>query len=183
MADAEKRFYSEIWPHAASVLRLAKFLCRDEAEAEDLAQEVLLKSFRHLDQLRESTDTAAWLTKILRNTRIDRLRSQGARERDVSLDQIEHDPPAAEEPGVQEFEDPEATLQQFSDRQVIESLLRLPEEIRWTLLLVDVQGMDQPEAASILEVPVGTVKSRLHRGRGMLRADLSALARDLRLIR
>lgn len=183
MAEAEKRFYSEIWPHAATVLRLAKFLCRDEAEAEDLAQEVLLKAFRHLDQLRAGTDAAAWLTKILRNTRIDRLRAQAGRERDVSLDQIEHDPPAAEEPVIQESEGPDAALQQFSDRQVIEALLRLPEEIRWTLLLVDVQGMDQADAAAILDVPVGTVKSRMHRGRGMLRTDLSRLARDLRLIR
>jgi RNA polymerase sigma-70 factor (ECF subfamily) len=65
---------------------------------------------------------------------------------------------------------------------MIQALQRLPEEIRWTLLLVDVEGMDHADAAAVLGVPVGTVKSRAHRGRAMLREALLPMARDLRLI-
>ena len=184
MPDANARFYAEVWPHAAVVLRTAQFLSHNETEADDLAQEVMLKAFRHLDQLREGSDSKAWLMTILRNTRIDRIRSKAGHGRDVSLEHLPIEPPAPAEtsPG-NTWEEPEAVLQEFSDRQIITALKELPEEIRWTLLLVDVEGMDQVEAATILDVPVGTVKSRAHRGRRMLREALTPLARELRMVR
>jgi RNA polymerase sigma-70 factor (ECF subfamily) len=183
MQQPTQRFYSEIWPHAATVLRTAQFLCRDTAEADDLAQEVMLKGFRHLDQLQPGSDVKAWLMTILRNTRVDRLRSAAAHNRDVSLDQLAGEPEAVEGPVQEPWGEPEAVLEEFSDRQVIAGLKELPEEIRWTLLLVDVEGMDQAEAAEILKVPVGTIKSRAHRGRAMLRGALTPLAREMRMIR
>ena len=184
MQDSSARFHAEVWPHAAVVLRTAQFLCHNEAEADDLAQEVMLKAFRHLDQLREGTDAKAWLMAILRSTRIDRIRSEANHQRDISLEQLSADPPAPAEMGSDStWSEPEAVLQEFSDRQIITALKELPEEIRWTLLLVDVEGIDQSEAAKILDVPVGTVKSRAHRGRGMLRKALTPLARELRMAR
>jgi RNA polymerase sigma-70 factor (ECF subfamily) len=80
------------------------------------------------------------------------------------------------------WSNPESVLNAFSDQQVIDALRALPEEIRLTLLLVDVEGLDQRDAAGILDVPVGTIKSRAHRGRAMLRESLLPLARELRLI-
>ena len=74
-------------------------------------------------------------------------------------------------------------LEQFSDAEMIDALSRLPEEIRWTLLLVDVEGMDHKEAAGVLDVPVGTIKSRAHRGRMMLRDKLLPLARQARIVK
>ena len=65
----------------------------------------------------------------------------------------------------------------------IDALKKLPEDIRWTLLLIDVEGMGQSDAAAILEVPVGTIKSRAHRGRAMLRELLTPLAKELRIVR
>jgi RNA polymerase sigma-70 factor (ECF subfamily) len=184
MQNATQRFYAEVWPHAATVLRTARYLVRGDAEADDLAQEVMLKAFNHLDQLREGTDAKAWLMTILRHTRIDRVRAAAAHERDVSLTALGAEPAAAPEtPADEVWNEPEAVLQEFSDRQVIDALKKLPEEIRWTLLLVDVEGIDQAEAAAILDVPVGTIKSRAHRGRGMLRELLTPLARELRMIR
>ena len=184
MHDVNARFYAEVWPHAAVVLRTARFLCHDEAEADDLAQEVMLKAFRHLDQLREGSDAKAWLMTIVRNTRIDRIRSSANHQRDVSLEQLAAGPSVpAEGTSDSTWNEPEAVLQEFSDRQIITALKELPEEIRWTLLLVDVEGLDQAEAAKILDVPVGTVKSRAHRGRGMLREALTPLARELRMVR
>ena len=185
--EAQSRFDALVWPHAATVLRTARFLCHDPAEADDVAQETLAKAFRSLGTFREGTDVRAWLMTILRNTRIDRLRSRASHKGDVSLDAMPFEPAAEDgSAGADEhpaWDDPQGLLQQFSDRHVIQALQRLPEEIRWTLLLVDVEGMDHADAAAVLKVPVGTVKSRAHRGRSMLREALLPMARDLRLIR
>jgi RNA polymerase sigma-70 factor (ECF subfamily) len=118
---------------------------------------------------------------ILRNARIDRLRSSGDAAREVSLDAMELEP--AEQPSSKALDweairkDPQRVLAEFSDEQVIQALQRLPEEIRWTLLLTDVEAMDQAEAAQVLQVPVGTIKSRVHRGRAMLRQALAPMWR------
>jgi RNA polymerase sigma-70 factor (ECF subfamily) len=178
------RFYQLIWPHRADVLRLALMLTHDHAEAEDLAQQTLVKAFRGLDGFTAGTNARAWLSRILRNARIDSLRTQATSEPAVSLEQLSEEPPAPpvpDEPGA--WTDPDELLTSFSDEQVIAALRELPEAIRWTLLLVDVAGMDHAAAAEVLEVPEGTIKSRAHRGRAMLRQSLAAIGRELRLIR
>ncbi|HEY8665304.1 MAG TPA: sigma-70 family RNA polymerase sigma factor [Tepidisphaeraceae bacterium] len=175
---ASERFYRMVWPHRASVLRLARILSREDGE--DLAQETLLKAFAAIERLEEGANALPWLAAILRNARIDRLRKGRPEARDVALSELgmelAENEAAAEVAG--EWERPEELLEAFSDQQVIDALAELPEEIRWTLLLVEVQGMDQAEAAKILEVPVGTIKSRAHRGRAMLRESLRELAKD-----
>jgi RNA polymerase sigma-70 factor (ECF subfamily) len=172
------RFEREIWPHAAAVLRTARILTHNDAEADDLAQETMLKAFRHLDQLVDPSGAKQWLMTILRNTRMDRLRTSGKRH-EVSLDDLAA-APAAESVSVDDtWADPRATLNAFSDQQMIDALKNLPEDIRWTLLLVDVEGVDQADAATVLGVPLGTIKSRTHRGRAMLRQALTPLAKEL----
>jgi RNA polymerase sigma-70 factor (ECF subfamily) len=178
----ERRFYQLVWPHRAHVLRTALILCGSMPEAEDLAQETLMRAFAHLDQFRHGDDARPWLMTILRRLRIDRLRSEGRHRDDVSLDAAEIDPAAPDTPAETVDEPPQAVLEEFSDAAVIAALQQLPEEIRWTLLLADVQGTDHKEVAQILDVPVGTVKSRVHRGRAMLRKTLGAVARERRLI-
>jgi len=169
------------------VLRTARYLCREDAEADDVAQETMIKAFRRLDSFAEGSDTKAWLLTILRNTRIDHLRSKKNTASQVSLDQMLSEPADESETSLaddpSDWFDPEAMLQGFSDQQMIDALRKIPEEIRWTLLLVDVQCLEQREAAVILDVPEGTVKSRAHRGRAMLRALLLPLARDIRIAR
>lgn len=186
--DPTRKFHDLAWPHLATVLRVAEILTGDPAEAEDLAQETMLRAFKGIDGFARGTDVKAWLMTILRRTRIDRLRSPATTPgRAVSLDALAVEP--ADSPQAQAgdrdalWERPEAALDAFSDRQVIDALKQLPEEIRLTLLLVEVEGLDQREAATILDVPVGTVKSRAHRGRAMLREALLPVAREMRLIR
>jgi RNA polymerase sigma-70 factor (ECF subfamily) len=176
MKDVSDTFYQIIWPHAATLLRVAQVLCRSEADAEDLVQETLLKAYRHLDQFKEGTDARRWLLTILRNTRIDRVRTLAGRQTEISIEQAEINPPAREWAAdtSDAWANPRAMLESLSDQTMIEALLELPEEIRWSLLLVDVEGLGMADAAGIMEIPVGTVKSRLHRGRGMLRERLQA---------
>jgi RNA polymerase sigma-70 factor (ECF subfamily) len=184
--NAVKRFYALVWPFRADVLRTARMLTRHHAEADDLAQETLLKAFAAIDSFREGTDMRAWLMRILRNARIDKLRSKAREAGNVSLEAADIDPPAGEESGADDdgaWNEPQRVLEAFSDHQIIVALRELPEEIRFTLLLVDVQQLDQAEAASILDVPVGTIKSRAHRGRAMLREKLLPHARELKAVK
>lgn len=174
-------FYRDVWPYLPAILRAAQFLTRNVAQAEDLAQETMLKAFRSIDRFKPGTDMKAWLMTILRNTRIDALRT-ARRPATLSLDDVDDVAEPAAPPNQQAWQHPEEVLQAFSDEQVISALKRLPEDIRWTLMLVDVEQLDHSEAAMVLDVPLGTIKSRAHRGRAMLRQLLDPLARELRLV-
>ena len=176
MPDASETFYKLIWPHSATLLRVAQVLCRNEADAEDLVQETLVKAYRHVDQFTQGTDARRWLMTILRNTRIDRVRTLAGQKTPISIEQAEMDPaaPATVSDTSSTWADPNAMLENLSDQMMIEALLEVPEEIRWSLLLVDVEGLELADAAGIMEIPVGTVKSRLHRGRRMLREKLQS---------
>jgi RNA polymerase sigma-70 factor (ECF subfamily) len=183
------RFHALAWPHAETVLQAARYLTRDDSDAEDLAQETLLKAYRRIECLRDDARAKPWLKTILRNTHVDRARV--SRRSELSLDELELDPPAAEchggngcgSPRCREavLENPEIIMQDFEDADVLGALRKLPKDIRWTLLLVDVEGLLEAEAAAALRIPVGTVKSRLHRGRNMLRGALHGVAVERRL--
>ncbi len=169
--EATRRFYAEVWPHRAMVLRTAQFLVHNAAEAEDLAQETLMRAFRSIAQLEPDTNPKGWLTSILRHVRIDQVRKRG--EAILSGAQALDDMPlAARTESADQTGDVLAALEEFSDQVFINALRRLPEEIRWAVLLVDVQQMEYEDAAALLDVPAGTIKSRIHRGRQMLRDDL-----------
>jgi len=165
--DATQRFYAEIWPHAAMLLRAARLMGGD---ADDLVQETLLKAFKAIASLDPDTNPRPWLLTILRNTRVDQLRRVTPELAVIDLDQLADDSasPAAT------WLNPQEILEAFSDQQMIDALKKLPEEILWTLLLVDVEGIDHAQAAVVLGIPVGTVKSRAFRGRAMLRQILAS---------
>jgi len=160
-----------------SVFRAAVALARNRAQAEDLTQTTFLKAFEKFHTFRAGTSCRAWLMRILRNTWIDLLRHRQAGPDTVSAD--EH-LLAAEEP-VEEtaWTDAADLLQNFSDPQVIEALKRLPDDQRLSLFLVDVEGFSQEEAAEVLGVAVGTIKSRTHRARAAMKEILTRYAKEL----
>lgn len=150
------------------------------ADAEDLAQDTLVKAMRAIDTYQDGSDMKAWLTTILKRTFIDRLRvsqRRGAFQSLETVDDVEA-PEEHDQVGIYDaqWDQPEDLMARFEDQAVIDALQSLPEEIRWTLVLLDVEQMDQATVAGILEVPVGTVKSRAHYGRKMLRDLLYQLA-------
>lgn len=183
--EATKRFYALVWPHSPTVLRAARYLMRNHAEADDIAQETMIKAFKAIGSFHDGTDMRAWLITILRNTRIDHIRAAASSAGNVSFEQLGVE--AADSSGDTSCDDdpawdsPEELLERFSDSRVIEALHKLPEEIRWTLLLVEVEQMDHEDAAKVLRVPVGTVKSRAFRGRAMLRQALLPIVEESRL--
>lgn len=189
-AQAE-RFKRLAWPMMPVVLRTAQCLTRRVDRAEDLAQDTMVKAMRAIDSFQDGTDMKAWLLTILRRTRIDELRSMRNKPLALSLDAEGVDLPDDGNGRVsgdvsggafggasgggrfdEQWEEPEELMNRLDDEAVVEALRVLPEAIRWTLLLVDVEQMEQVEAAKVLGVAVGTIKSRTHRGRAMLRDRL-----------
>jgi RNA polymerase sigma-70 factor (ECF subfamily) len=181
ISDAQaERFKRLAWPEMAVVLRTARCLRRREAEAEDLAQETMTKAMRAMDTYQDATNIRAWLLTILRRTHIDRLRAQKRRPTEMPLDEtmVQSADDATDPAGEfdEQWTEPEQLINRFEDEAVAEALRELPENIRWTLLLVDVEQIEQADAAEVLGVAVGTIKSRAHRGRAMLRDRLHRLA-------
>lgn len=161
-------------------MRTAQCLTRHQADAEDLTQETMVKAMRAIDTYRDETDIRAWLLTILRRTHIDRMRVERPKPRTLPLDEMVLGEAVEERHSAgnhdAEWDEPEDLLNRFEDEAVIEAMRSLPEDIRWTLLLVDVEQMEQADAAAVVDVAVGTIKSRTHRGRAMLRDRLYELA-------
>ena len=137
-----------------------------------------MKAWRSLEnfELREH-GVRAWLLTILRNTWRDALRSRNRHGTQTSLSDLIEDPAAPELPEMpaanpQSAADADALLNSFSDQRIIDALHSLGDEFRWTVLLVDVSDLSYEEAAVVLGIPVGTVRSRLFRGRAMLHETL-----------
>jgi RNA polymerase sigma-70 factor (ECF subfamily) len=175
--NPEDRFHRLAWPQVPTLLRTAGYLTRDTHAAEDLVQETMIRAMKNMASFEEGTDIRAWLMTIMRRTHIDLYRADRKHRDVVSLDAAEGlriTLPDEREAGAYDdrWDNPEEILERFADDVVVLALKTLPEEIRWTLLLVDVEQLDHADAASVLGVPVGTIKSRAHRGRAMLRDRL-----------
>jgi RNA polymerase sigma-70 factor (ECF subfamily) len=170
--ESEKLFYELAWPHINAVFRTAQCLTHDNADAEDLVQETMFKAFKSIHTIRDGSQVKPWLMTILRRTRIDQLRATRV-EPSQSEIEVELSHGSVDETWISDSRlDPEKLLNCMNDETIIDALRNLPKTIRWALLLVDVEGMDHQDAAAALDIPIGTVKSRLHRGRAMLRTSL-----------
>lgn len=163
--DAQARFESLIVPEIGFLARTARAMSRSEAEAEDLAQETLVKAFRSIESF-DGAYPRAWLFRIARNTAINRDRR--TKEFLLADDEVlETEPgPPSDDPGTSV---PEGVV----DDVLIRALDDLPPAFRVVLSLVDVEGMRYQEAADLLDVPVGTIMSRLHRARASVRRALT----------
>lgn len=169
----DQRFREAVWPHRAALLRVARALTPQSADADDLLQDAMIRALCAIDQFTYGQDARAWLMTILRRTHIDRHRSATRRglgqHVDVATTEIAEEP--TEEP-ASHIEDPDVWLASFDDETLVAAVRELPDGARWAILLVDIEGLSIVEAAGILEVPEGTVKSRVSRARNTLRQRL-----------
>ncbi len=159
----DERFESEVMPHARSLYGTALRLTRNPQDAEDLLQETLLRAYRGFAGYRPGTNVRAWLFTILHRVRTDMLRKRG---RSPQTTELTDDGPAVPA-------DYEARLT-AGNEEVQRALAEVPEVFRSALVLRDVEEFSYEEIAGILGVPVGTVMSRIHRGRAHLRRLLAA---------
>jgi len=166
-----KRFEELIVPEMSFLARIARAMSHSQAEADDLAQETLVKAFRAIDRF-DGKFPRAWLTRIARNTAINRD------QRNREFLQAD-DSPIEPEPDPGEVSNPEdIILSQVVDENLKNALDGLPPSFRTLIQLVDVEGMTYQEAADVLDIPIGTVMSRLHRGRERLRKSLRGTTLD-----
>jgi RNA polymerase sigma-70 factor, ECF subfamily len=174
-------FETEALSFLDALYRTALRMTRSEAEAEDLVQETYIRAFRFQQQFTPGTNLKAWLFRILTNTFINQYRRKAARPETTELDDVEESilyrhmrdvSPGSASP------DPAAELiDNTLSSEVKDALEALPEKFRTTLLL-DVEGFSYKEIAEMLDIPIGTVMSRLHRGRKFLQKRLYDVARE-----
>jgi len=171
MADqtiAPTDFEREALPHLDTLYRVALRFAGEPSGAEDLVQDTMLRAFRGWSGFRPGTNVRAWLLTILRNTFINEYRRRRREPVPMDLDAIE--PYAVHEATAS---DPEGEFfSQIVDARVLQAVDALPEPFREVVVLSDMEGLNYAEIAEAVGVPVGTVKSRLFRGRRQLQRDL-----------
>lgn len=163
-SDAWAAFELEVLPHAPRLFRLAMWLERNRADAEDVVQDTMIQALRSFHRFQPGTNCRAWLITILQRIVSNRRRAKG---RSIlvndSDDRIAHTVP---------FVPP--VPQALTDETVLATLRRLPPAFQEVIVLCDVEDLSYKEAAEALAIPIGTVMSRLHRGRAQLRTELAA---------
>jgi RNA polymerase sigma-70 factor, ECF subfamily len=169
--DQTKRFEELIVPEMPFLARVARSMSHSAAEADDLAQDTLLKAYRAMDRF-DGRHPKAWLARIARNTAINR--DQRNREFLLSEDGIVE----PEDDGTDSSDPEEIVTSADVDDVLRRALEELPPAFRVVVQLVDVEGLPYQEAADALDIPVGTVMSRLHRARRRLRQALSGTHLD-----
>ncbi|MDR5710277.1 MAG: sigma-70 family RNA polymerase sigma factor [Armatimonadota bacterium] len=170
-----KRFEEMVGQHLDALYAAALRLTRNRQDAEDLLQETLLKAWRSYHTFEEGTNARAWLFRILMNAHIDRYR-KATREPELSdVEDVEEFylyTKVQESDQLRRVGDPERLLERIMEHEVREALENLPEHFRSVVILADLQGFSYKEIADILGIPVGTVMSRLFRGRRLLQKKL-----------
>ncbi len=174
----EKRgiFEEEAIPYIDALYRLALRMAGDRALADDLVQETMLKAYRAWDQYRPGTNIRAWLFTILRNTLISEYRRRRSHAETVDVDEI-HGHTVFDQ--VQDVDPSASFFDRLVDDEVVRAIDSLPDEFREVLVLSDIEGVPYQEIADIVGVPVGTVKSRLHRARRALQRQLYCYAIEM----
>jgi len=170
-----------------ALYRTALRMTRSPSDAEDLVQETYLRAFRSLHQFTEGTNLRAWLFRIMTNTYINDYRKRQRRPTNTSLDDIEdfylYDH-LVDTVVQQQSDDPESeVLEKLTTTNITDAIDELPDEFRQVVTLADVEGFTYREIADILQIPVGTVMSRLFRARRRLRKLLYDVALESGYIR
>ncbi len=165
-------YEQEAMPLTPDLFRVAMYLKRDRNLAEDLVQETMMQGLKSFHRYEPGTNCKAWLTTIMYNTHYKQLRKES------NLKVID-DP---EEKVMQTLTFEPSIPQKLTDEDVIEAVKKVPSIFREVILLCDVEDFSYKEISSMLEIPMGTVMSRLHRGRRLLRGELAVLAREYGIV-
>ena len=175
MAD-QAHFADLAMEHMPSLYSAALRMTRNPADAEDLVQETYLRAYRGFGGFEEGTNLKAWLYRILTNTFINRYRAKKRRPEETDFDDVEDFYLYKRLGGLEEARAGRSAedelMDLFPEAEVKEAVESLPENFRLAVLLADVEGFSYKEIADILDIPIGTVMSRLHRGRKALQKRL-----------
>jgi RNA polymerase sigma-70 factor (ECF subfamily) len=168
-----KIFDQELLPQINALYNFAFHLTYSEDDANDLVQETYLKAFRFVDKYVQGTNAKAWLFKILKNAFINQYRKKSKRPTQVDYEDIASYHDSEEGGAYADFMDlREELFQQMMGDEVTVAINALPVDFRTVILLCDIEGFTYEEIAKIIDIPIGTVRSRLHRARNMLKEKL-----------
>lgn len=173
-AEEKKQEFEDIaLQYMDSLYNLALRMTRDENEAQDLIQDAYLRAYRFFDKFEKGTNFRAWLFKITKNIYINKYRKELKTPQMLDVSDVEA------VGGLPDSETPEQEIfDKLLDDDVADALDSLPDEFRLAILLSDIEGFSYKEIAEILDCPIGTVMSRLHRGRKLLRKSLYEYAKN-----
>ena len=185
MAD-RSTFASDALAFMPQLYSAAVRMTRNSADAEDLVQETYLKAYRSYGTFQEGSNLKAWLYRILTNTFINTYRAKQRRPEETQLDDVEdlflYRRIGGLEAAMASRSAEDTLMDMFTDSEVKDALDALPETFRIPVLLADVEEFSYKEIAEMLEIPIGTVMSRLHRGRKAMQRQLYDYARERGLI-
>jgi len=184
--SAKEQFTSDAMQYAPQLFSTALRMTRNRSDAEDLVQETYVKGWRSFHTFQEGTNLRAWLFRIMTNTYINKYNAQKRKGTEVELDDVEelflYKRLGSIDQSQLSSSAEDQMLDLFTDDEVKNALESLPEDFRIPVLLSDVDGFSYKEIAEMLEIPMGTVMSRLHRGRKAMQKMLYEYARDRGLI-
>jgi len=184
--SAQEQFTSDAMQYAPQLFSTALRMTRNRSDAEDLVQETYIKGWRSFHTFQEGTNLRAWLFRIMTNTYINKYNAQKRKGTEVELDDVEelflYKRLGSIDQSQLSSSAEDQMLELFTDDEVKSALESLPEDFRIPVLLSDVDGFAYKEIAEMLEIPNGTVMSRLHRGRKAMQKMLYEYARERGLI-
>ncbi len=165
-------FEAEAMPYIADLFRVAMWLARNRTEAEDLVQETLIQALQSFHRYEPGTNCKAWMTTILYHLNSKRKRKLGQMPmlgdaEEMLAETLRFEPPV---------------VQHITDKEILKALKDIPQNFREVVILADVEEFAYKEIAEILDVPIGTVMSRLHRGRKILRGELAGYAHEYGIV-
>lgn len=176
-ARRHREFEQEVAPHHDALYNFALRLASDPDDANDLVQETLLKAYRFFHTFERGTNCKAWLFRIMKNSFINIYRKTSKEPDKVDYDEVEEFYHTIRAESTESNDLEERIFSNVLDDDVTAALASLPEDFRTVVILCDIEGFTYDEIAEFVDTPVGTVRSRLHRGRNMLRTKLLEYAR------
>jgi len=167
-----KNFEKEMMPHMAALYNFALRMTGDPDDAKDLVQETYMKAYRFFDKYEQGTNAKAWLFRIMKNSYINRYRKESKEPDKIDYDDVKEFYASVKDAAVDTNDLQEKIFGNLFEDEVAKALQDLPEDFRTVVILCDIEGYTYEEIADFVEIPIGTVRSRLHRGRKMLQSML-----------
>jgi len=172
-------FNAEFIPHIDSMYNFAFRLTNDEDDANDLVQDTYMKAFRFINSFQQGTNAKAWLFRILKNSFINDYRKKSKQPAKVDYQEVETTYNSESTDAESTTDLRTETVQDMIGDEVATALNSLPVDFRTVIILCDIEGFTYEEMAKILDIPIGTVRSRLHRARNLLKEKLRSYANTM----
>jgi len=177
LSNRKKEFEKEAMPHMSLLQNYAYKMCGNELDAEDLVQDTYLRAFRFFHKFEKGTNCKAWLFRIMKNLFINNYRKNQKLPNKVDYDEIENFFENVKSDKLDSNDLQEKVFSNLLDDEVTRALNSMQDDFKTVVILCDIEGLSYEEIADFVKCPIGTVRSRLHRGRKMLQQKLTFYAK------